>query len=165
MSLWRPLAIITLFFPFELNKVGFLIAGEGDTTDEHMAFMYKVPYYRWSSQAHREACWWKIPSEFWLLCYPGLCTVPNRNHGYQAIMLPSCSQVLQRLPVFGIHLLALFLPDIFPDSKFHGANMGPTWVLSAPDGPHVGPMNLATRVFSKWLSVILTHIALHVRRE
>ena len=24
-----------------------------------------------------------------------------------------------------------------PDSKVHGANMGPTWVLSAPDGPHV----------------------------
>ena len=24
--------------------------------------------------------------------------------------------------------------------------MGPTWVLSAPDGPHVGPMNLANRV-------------------
>ena len=28
-----------------------------------------------------------------------------------------------------------------PDSKVHGANMGSTWVLSAPDGPHVGPMN------------------------
>ena len=28
-------------------------------------------------------------------------------------------------------------------SKVNGANMGPTWVLSAPDGPHVGPMNLA----------------------
>ena len=27
----------------------------------------------------------------------------------------------------------------------HGANMGPTWVLLAPDGPHVGPMNLAIR--------------------
>ena len=25
-----------------------------------------------------------------------------------------------------------------PDSKVHGANMGPTWVLSAPGGPHVG---------------------------
>ena len=24
--------------------------------------------------------------------------------------------------------------------------MGPTWVLSAPDGPHVGPMNLDIRV-------------------
>ena len=32
-----------------------------------------------------------------------------------------------------------------PDSKVHGANMGPTWVLSAPDGPHVGPMNRAIR--------------------
>ena len=35
-----------------------------------------------------------------------------------------------------------------PDSKVHGANMGPTWVLSAPDGPHVGPMNLAIREVS-----------------
>ena len=32
-----------------------------------------------------------------------------------------------------------------PDSKVCGANMGPTWVLSAPGGPHVGPMNLAIR--------------------
>ena len=36
-----------------------------------------------------------------------------------------------------------------PDSKFHGANMGPTWVLSAPDGPHVGPMNFAIRDMKK----------------
>ena len=35
-----------------------------------------------------------------------------------------------------------------PESKVHGANMGPTWVLSAPDGPDVGPMNLAIRVHS-----------------
>ena len=29
--------------------------------------------------------------------------------------------------------------------------MGPIWVLSAPDGPHVGPMNLAIRVaVSRW---------------
>ena len=33
-----------------------------------------------------------------------------------------------------------------PDSKIHGANMGPTRVLSAPDGPHAHPMNLAIRV-------------------
>ena len=32
-----------------------------------------------------------------------------------------------------------------PDSKDHGANMGPIWVLSAPGEPHVGPMNLAIR--------------------
>ena len=30
-----------------------------------------------------------------------------------------------------------------PDSKVHGANMGHTLVLSAPAGPHVGPINFA----------------------
>ena len=34
----------------------------------------------------------------------------------------------------------------FPDNKVHGTNIGPTWALSAPDGPHVGPMNLAIKV-------------------
>ena len=28
------------------------------------------------------------------------------------------------------------LPIVTPDSKVHGANMGPTWVLLALDGPH-----------------------------
>ena len=44
-------------------------------------------------------------------------------------------------------LYYLVLEIITPDSKVHGANMGPTWVLSAPDGPHVSPMNLAIRDF------------------
>ena len=30
-----------------------------------------------------------------------------------------------------------------PDSKVLGANMGLTWVLLAPDGLHIGPINLA----------------------
>ena len=34
----------------------------------------------------------------------------------------------------------------YPESKVHVANMGPTWVLSDPDGSHIGPMNLAIRV-------------------
>ena len=34
---------------------------------------------------------------------------------------------------------------IHPDSKVHGANMGPIWVLLDPDGPHIGPLNLAIR--------------------
>ena len=36
---------------------------------------------------------------------------------------------------------------ILPDSKVHAANMGPTWVLSSPDGPHGGPMNFAIRAY------------------
>ena len=34
--------------------------------------------------------------------------------------------------------------------------MGPTWVLSASDGPHIGPMNLAIRALS---SGNLTYVA------
>ena len=50
-----------------------------------------------------------------------------------------------------------------PDSKVHVANMGPTWVLSAPDGPYVGPMNFAIRgvlcsqnlcVLGDWCNII-----------
>ena len=47
-------------------------------------------------------------------------------------------------------LLIYFLIN-YPDNKVHGANVGPTWVLSASDGPHVGPMNLALGV---WMSLI-----------
>ena len=32
-----------------------------------------------------------------------------------------------------------------PDSKVDGANMGQIWVLSAQDGPHVGPINFSIR--------------------
>ena len=42
--------------------------------------------------------------------------------------------------------ISVQLVPILPDNKVHMANMGPTWVLSAPGGPHVGPMNFAIRV-------------------
>ena len=35
------------------------------------------------------------------------------------------------------------------DSEVHGANMGPTWALSAPDGPHVGPCTLLSGMLQK----------------
>ena len=38
----------------------------------------------------------------------------------------------------------------FPDSKVHGANMGPIWGRQDPDGPHVGPMN-----FAIWVTLLL----------
>ena len=53
-----------------------------------------------------------------------------------------------------------------PDSKVHGANMGPTWGQQDPGGSHVGHMNLAIRggmkalvltwdFFNLWLSKVL----------
>ena len=46
----------------------------------------------------------------------------------------------------------------YPDSKVHGANMGPTCDQSAPDRPHVGRMNLALRVHSTWANNITLQI-------
>ena len=45
-----------------------------------------------------------------------------------------------------LQIVPVFTACLYPDSKVHGANMGPTWVLSAPDVLHVGLMNLAIRV-------------------
>ena len=54
--------------------------------------------------------------------------------------------------VFRICVEFHYTEHVVPDSKFHGANMGHTWVLSAPDGLHFGPMNLAIRGSMKlWL--------------
>ena len=59
-------------------------------------------------------------------------------------------QILHR-PSKVMVVISFANPDIFsqqniilcsyvcPDSKIHVANIGPTWVLSAPGGPHVGP--------------------------
>ena len=33
--------------------------------------------------------------------------------------------------------------EIYPDSKVHGANIGPIWGRQDPGGPHVGPVNFA----------------------
>ena len=41
-------------------------------------------------------------------------------------------------------------PQSIPENKVHGDNMGPTWVLLAPGGPHVGPINPAW-LMSWWL--------------
>ena len=46
-----------------------------------------------------------------------------------------------------------------PESKVHGANMGPIWDRQGPGGPHVGPMNFAIwdslpRITSKWINIL-----------
>ena len=66
------------------------------------------------------------------------------------IMIPMYRLWLQDL--YGLHGLQCLLSQkavkMYPDSKGHRANMGPTWVLSAPAGPHVNPMNLAISVIT-----------------
>ena len=42
----------------------------------------------------------------------------------------------------------------FPDSKVHGANMGPIWGRQDPGGTHAGPMN-----FAIWVHIGLVYSA------
>ena len=41
-----------------------------------------------------------------------------------------------------------------PDSKVHGANMGPIWGRQDPGGPHVGPMNFA--IWGYWETTLMS---------
>ena len=43
----------------------------------------------------------------------------------------------------GIHRCYTGILQCYPDSKVHGAKMGPIWGRQDPDGPHIGPMNFA----------------------
>ena len=52
----------------------------------------------------------------------------------------------QALLMIGWKVTSSVVRSMFPDGKVHGANMGPTWVLSAPDGSHDGSIDLALRV-------------------
>ena len=52
------------------------------------------------------------------------------------------------------HEMKLYDQQSNPDSKVHVAHVGPTWVLSAPGGPHVGPMNFAIKSCVRlWYSI------------
>ena len=46
-----------------------------------------------------------------------------------------------------------------PDSKVHGANMGPMWGRQDPGGPHIGPKNLAIWgvVPKHWLKMMILY--------
>ena len=61
------------------------------------------------------------------------------------------SQITTSIWPLWIELWAIFLvcqkksaKCVVPDTKVHGANMGPTWVLLAPVGSHVGPRRVNT---------------------
>ena len=51
------------------------------------------------------------------------------------------------------------------DSKVHVANMGFTWILSAPCGPHVGPMSLAIRDILAGKRIRIRNIQLNLSRN
>ena len=54
-------------------------------------------------------------------------------------MIPACVWLLGCMVCQDVVSLEI----VIPNSKVHGANMGPIWVRQDPGGPHVGPVNFA----------------------
>ena len=94
--------------------------------------------------------WWK----YYFVCLQVIVMQEYKNESYTAIEAKYVFPLDDMAAVCGFevfingkHIIGrCFGNQVCPDSKFHVANMGPTWVLSAPGGPHVGPMKLAIRV-------------------
>ena len=69
----------------------------------------------------------------------------NFYENYLCIDYNSTAQVRSQICKWHDSWDIMTYAKIVPDSKVRGANLGPIWVLAAPGGPHVGPMNLAIR--------------------
>ena len=105
----------------------------GEPIEHHLKFKSgKISF------ARKYFCSWRI---FWnfLQTMPVILSYSVQNYRIGHIKSMLCANVILR--VFSWRRIS----DVVPESKVHGANMGPTWVLSSPDGPHVGPMNFAIR--------------------
>ena len=54
--------------------------------------------------------------------------------------------------------ITLIILLAYPDSKVHGANVGPIWGRQDPGGPHVGHMNLAILVYIRLFASAISPI-------
>ena len=103
---------------------------------------------KWLSKQSR-CRWFEMPSHpLWCQWFQN---VDEGNYSYH-----TATSFYQRFSI-NSHLTLWVLTrkqdkQLLPDSKVHGANMGPTWVLSAPGGPHVALMNLALWAYLTWQS-------------
>ena len=102
---------------------------------------------RWLQCSHRDCSHRDYLLLQWLLTYPDffpanifLCGIQN----YDKALVQRNRTLFNADAEWTISCSLKVLSDT-PDSKVHVASMGPTWVLSAPDGPHVGPMTLAIK--------------------
>ena len=50
----------------------------------------------------------------------------------------------------------VYISGTTPDSKVHGANMGPIWGRQDQGGPHVGPMNFAIWDWHSFVEGVIT---------
>ena len=66
-------------------------------------------------------------------------SVGGHQRSQGLIGLATKRTILTLIPAWISHCIRY--NDDYPDSKVHGANVGPTWVRPAPGVPHFGPTN------------------------
>ena len=111
----------------------------------HVMFHLKISYIgingkhlqwkliRWNATtSHHDS--WRIPSA---KVAPPATQQSYIDHDVISILLHNSYHVTTLSVMFFISWQPI------PDSKVHGAHMGPTWGQQDPGGPHVGPMKIA----------------------
>ena len=112
---------------------------ETDVMDEQVSvrFPFKMSFGGIYYIAHHPGTWkWSASVSTWAGIY-----IHSFLNVFYVQSIPLLSTLWQLLVLPGHQQNCYLLPC--PDCKVYGANMGPTWILSGPGGPHVGPMNLA----------------------
>ena len=89
-----------------------------------------------------------LSSQFWkVIANLYIYIISFVNYIQHDITMAKCKTAVTSLTHWNYSNLALsHRYDVNTNSKLHVAHIGPTWVLSAPGVPHVGPINLAIRV-------------------
>ena len=85
--------------------------------------------HSWSGFYH-PAFYNKWPTAF--ADIPALLFIVYIKHSAPQNKLTTEHKYLYLTQIYHIDCMINFGKDIYPDSKFHGANMGPTWVMLAP---------------------------------
>ena len=99
--------------------------------------------------------WFSYGAQFYTIQYkPLIHYINNCNNRNFQIKIRStfiCPNSYSKFCWSWYYMLSVLVSSLFvmavgsgraiPDSKVHGANMGPIWGWQDPDGPHVGPMN------------------------
>ena len=88
--------------------------------------------------------WMPIKWLVWWSLHPADSPIPHRMLSYLCCCNKMCTSIFIMADIchkvmglwYGRAVRCLYNT---PDNKVHGANMGPTWVLSAPDGPPCWP--------------------------
>ena len=118
---------------------------------EHNPFILKM------SSANCWLFWYGLKPEFWIirpmpwLLLPWLLVLPWYQQPWHLLHMKN--RYVSSVRTYFSSTCAILLVrkvrkcDCIPDSKVHAAYMCPTWVLSAPGGPHIGPMNFVIRDF------------------